>query len=916
MIKKIQLRGISRTPSDRLTSDGGCAESLNVQLQAGEIAPMAKPVKAKDGNGNEINVSGDILYIHKGIGYENLIYQSGSELRYSVILPKGEGTDGLVYDGFEAGEEINDITAIGNTLIISSTKDMYYILWKEGSYRLIGNQIPVPSIGFRIGELSSPREVPVVEDFDDPPTDTEFGLSRLGDDMVIFPHENIGDVTNYGYSAKKYVFDPDFQNGFWNEFLDLTWGEIDRQLADISRSGKAVFPMFVRYAVRLYDGTHYAQSIPVLLGADIEKFVDEKGVVFQGLRISGDGTEKHVMTVAATFVKLAEPYSIVIDEVSGDLYEGWEDIVKSVDIFVSPQMKPVQRNAARFDMKYARQQGTPGAINTGANWYKIDNFVLDPFYMEENQEKLVLNHQNTFLAKSFTLEEFGNLSSGYVLDIDTSSDYILVQEALKETPRSMHHTKGNGLFNYNKRLLMTDTEQVLYGGYPFIHSSKWIAPSNPTQARYGFVFYLRGENGENIVVTKNVNGGEEITARRRAIVEGSQDQYEEFPTAWFAYPDSRCYRMEIYMYSWQTMVASLQMRPLDQADVAYAFIGFGQQRGYSLAMYRPSENNLYKQPNTLLVSKANNPFVFPVEDSVTFTAGEILNLAVATKALSEGQFGQFPLYVFTDEGVFALSVGDEGQFRNAHTVSRDILISSKAVAGIEQGVFFAAARGLLLLQGSTVTKVSDAIEGPVFDIDPVLADKLSADHFDGMQLEPAQPFHQFLKGCHIAYDYASSRIILMNDSYRTMYVYKFDTNTWHRMNMGLGTPVRVLNSFPEAAIVIGDQGGQSLYNFSVVLESEGTEVAPGLIFTRSFDLGESDVRKIIRSLRIRGMFNRGDARYILLGSFDGIHWKQLPSLHGGSYKMFSMILLTNLSPGERISWVDIDYETRFTNKLR
>ena len=134
--------------------------------------------------------------------------------------------------------------------------------------------------------------------------------------------------------------------------------------------------------------------------------------------------------------------------------------------------------------------------------------------------------------------------------------------------------------------------------------------------------------------------------------------------------------------------------------------------------------------------------------------------------------------------------------------------------------------------------------------------------------------------------------------------------------MGLGTPVRVLNSFPEAAIVIGDQGGQSLYNFSVVLESEGTEVAPGLIFTRSFDLGESDVRKIIRSLRIRGMFNRGDARYILLGSFDGIHWKQLPSLHGGSYKMFSMILLTNLSPGERISWVDIDYETRFTNKLR
>ena len=134
--------------------------------------------------------------------------------------------------------------------------------------------------------------------------------------------------------------------------------------------------------------------------------------------------------------------------------------------------------------------------------------------------------------------------------------------------------------------------------------------------------------------------------------------------------------------------------------------------------------------------------------------------------------------------------------------------------------------------------------------------------------------------------------------------------------MGIGTPVRVLNSFPEASIVMGVQGVQSMYNFSVVLESEGAKVAPGVIFTRSFDLGESDVRKIIRNLRVRGKFNRGDARYILLGSFDGIHWKQLPSLHGGSYKMFSMFLLTNLSPGERISWVEIDYDSRFTNKLR
>ena len=42
-ISRIQLRGISRTPSDRLTTDGGCAESLNVSLDNTELAPAFVP---------------------------------------------------------------------------------------------------------------------------------------------------------------------------------------------------------------------------------------------------------------------------------------------------------------------------------------------------------------------------------------------------------------------------------------------------------------------------------------------------------------------------------------------------------------------------------------------------------------------------------------------------------------------------------------------------------------------------------------------------------------------------------------------------------------------------------------------------------------------------------------------------------
>lgn len=82
MIKKIPIKGISRDPSGEISADGMCAESLNVQLDMGEVAPMMKPQNMLDAEGNPVNVVGDILYIHKGVGYENLIVRNGRNIDY------------------------------------------------------------------------------------------------------------------------------------------------------------------------------------------------------------------------------------------------------------------------------------------------------------------------------------------------------------------------------------------------------------------------------------------------------------------------------------------------------------------------------------------------------------------------------------------------------------------------------------------------------------------------------------------------------------------------------------------------------------------------------------------------------------------------------------------------------------------
>ena len=466
MIKKIPIKGISRDPSGQIAADGFCAESLNVQLDMGEVAPAIRPEPVTDASGNEIHVDGDILFIHKGIGYENLIYRTTASLSYIATI--GDVSEGIVYPGLGSDEEVNGITAVGNTLIVSTDKDMYYILLKEGSYHYLGNRIPSPAIYFRMGGLDASRRVPNLSNvsMSDISADRQVGFSRTGDEGVVFAHENVGDKTEYGSSSKKYVFDYDFDKGVWNGYLDTVWGEIDRLVREQSRLGKAVYPMFVRYAVRLYDGTLYSQSIPILLGADIGKFADVVTAIGQML-LSND---EHSVTVFNSYVEITNGYSIVMNaDGQTDIFDGWEDIVKAVDVFVSPQIAPLQRNAAKFTLEY---EGTiTGALPTMYG-YSIKGITLDPYYTVENQEKMVLNYQGTYLAKSFSLDEYTKLNGDKTLEIDVTSDGIMAQEALNETPQSMHYTRGGKLFNYNKRLVMTGSEQIVSSGYEFLHSDR------------------------------------------------------------------------------------------------------------------------------------------------------------------------------------------------------------------------------------------------------------------------------------------------------------------------------------------------------------------------------------------------------------------------------------------------------------
>jgi hypothetical protein len=177
----------------------------------------------------------------------------------------------------------------------------------------------------------------------------------------------------------------------------------------------------------------------------------------------------------------------------------------------------------------------------------------------------------------------------------------------------------------------------------------------------------------------------------------------------------------------------------------------------------------------------------------------------------------------------------------------------------------------------------------------------------------------FMKKASIAYDYVGQRLICFAPEETFQYIYKIDTQTWHKTMFSeislLDSP---LNSYPECLVLGGrNKETQHVYNLSTVLDTtENQYAAKGILITRPFDLGMPDVYKSISSIKIRGDYETGDVKYILQGSDNGRDFFTLSSLRGKSWKMFRIFILADLEPTERLSWIDIDFEPRYNNRLR
>lgn len=858
MIKKIQLRGISRSPSDRMTEDGGVAECLNLQLQEHELAPILPPEEAtndehcweKYGIPPETSLEYEIVYIHAQNDYRHMICKAVVNTKYSWgIWEQVVDGQSISYEfkPFLSLDEdsIVSISAIGNTLVLFGKEYPYYVLWQNKEYTLLGTTIPSPKITIHslIEERAIDKEWSNGGQYY-PTADASIGETQ--------PPSDKGWALVYLYKEMKET------KGFSNFCI-----------------------RFIRYALRLFDGSYIKQSVPILIGKDYRDFYglyimqrmsDGKYLYkldsYSRLQLRGHSWIDNINLFTGANKEHRKECNLSLVLSNSDEIIKWGDIIQGIDFFVSENIIPeylrnheISGDYDNVAMPYTidfsnyetQKWGREGEDPIDFRFYQVNIDGLGTNYEEQkalilekgNFYKILRSDKNKVFDPVVSSCSWEDLAKGVTLYTTCNQEELVNMDELADDYDSNTTQTASDSLVFNQRLFVHNIKQYLDSGYgalaaPILLSPQYERPeygslirmdidNHPTRYRFKFDVYEQYEGPEQLsipvgdfatVVSKSfIDGGaiEGITREIKLYRPGPQFTdgqlvekiVAEYSGGWLAYPHPNCRRVviEINEYPYDNpRYVSMPMYPHPKLNCSYLFIGLGKElkdvegeetdeEGFE------STGGYLHYGNKLLYTNVNNPFLFPVSNRVTFDSN-IRKLGVATRALSPGQLGQFDIYAFTETGIIILKTNDVGEIISSKALARDT-IEGDAFVSLDQSIVFGGAKGVMLLMSSDINNLSPFMIGRQYEMEPGLQNILSNSDWSTL-LTPAsdtRTFLNFIKGAKAAYDFRGERVLFFNPTFGYAWNYMLGTKTWHKIvTPANASSYKTLNSYPDCLI--------------------------------------------------------------------------------------------------------------------
>lgn len=197
--------------------------------------------------------------------------------------------------------------------------------------------------------------------------------------------------------------------------------------------------------------------------------------------------------------------------------------------------------------------------------------------------------------------------------------------------------------------------------------------------------------------------------------------------------------------------------------------------------------SIRKETNVINVSAQYNPFVFPIEYSYNFS-GEIADVATSYVPISSTQVGQYPLTVFTSNGIFSMEQGDGSVLYSNITPLQPIVINGKATT-TPYGTFFISSKSVYQLSGRDLVNISDVLKGKrevnLRNLESYkrLCFNENEPLYDFSSAVSSKDFEEFVTDCCLTYDQSRNELYIggtANGS-RYSYVFNLNTNMFHKI---------------------------------------------------------------------------------------------------------------------------------------
>lgn len=900
MLKDIKYTGINTASNAYDAPAGQLAVAHNVVNERGYIETLAPPVQVV--NYEDYQLSGyKCVFRHDMLsGTSNYIfYKPGTSvgsLQWLSVIPGVHGTEVTWIPGSPVKTSIADednlfeITAVGNTLCVLTAAGMDYLAWNGTTYVEIGTNIPEVNIWFG---LKMDKDVEFVEEWtngDEYPT-SDSDITRLDNGI----HAAI------------------------NEYAD-----------SCHKDGKFMYAFLVRYALRLFDGSLVHHSSPVLM------CVNNWCAPTMQIRAKYSSVNHNYMHQLYVYLMSGRLMMSIREQIPSL----WRDVVTGVEIFASAPLQKFPDGQKPTSWNTPITYVESGDIEVwedgfGGYGYGRTNGSFSS-YVKRGLKELILSDSNTsqyakrdywdinyqvvYRNLDINVQDVGlfykifEFNADYAdsssilqnwVEVDTGDLTSITTKQLMSDDYDSHDVKiPQHAYFYNQRINLYNLLNKVTLPFKARTYQPYLKDSSTDAYDYQLAVKVRNDNGEEVWLGTALDSNMNTMAANimylfipiNNILEARLIRKLTSASAYYEY------------YS----------IPLQKHRTLNGYVWFDDFSSPSIVDIRPdvmpmANQQLIKEfPNKIYTSEVGNPFYFPIGGINTIGTGKIIALASNVRAISQGQFGEYPLYVFTDNGIWMMEVDDKGLYKAKQPMSFDVIKPGSKVTSVDNAVAYVIERGLMLVSGGDTRCISEVLDGKPEEIPDLLGGVTSQSNRERWEI--------YKDGVSCAYDEAHQRLHVYNPGFDYHYVYSVRTGLWTTED-DVSPLLSTLNGK-----YVNTEGG--LLDMS--LSDSTADYRTQTILTRPISF-ETDAYK-----RLRDNIQRGDIdvlrtsdhaiSVLVQGTDDLIHWHNIAGVtrhyrivrkSGTPHKWFRWKIVIGSSPEEyRLHGLTADIDVTGNNKLR